>query len=435
MPIPDHPIDHTEQYLARMLGRDSALPKHPVTRTHQYLAALAEQTAELKRRIDEAISGAPQSTAPQETAALPEIGHTITRDRFVIFENESLTREVIGSSIRYSFSGLTRDSDLPEMPSFSDTCWIRIPEEFVRGVLDGKAKTVFRLDSEPMPDRTFAECEYESDGLDGERIRVFLQADYSAPGKWDTGVYSFEGGGGFQGGARYLDAGTIPALSRPEDYGWYFSVKRSVASVLGTGSWDAERYAPAPETVKITVYLEKVDVEFDPDLRQALSGITGGPEPIPTLVYSSPDGWILDGLDPDRLDPYKIGNSAIPAAIDPSGLYGDEILGCTAVPLSGGLYVYYLYDDQGHPGEIVEMHLTGISYVEKYTYDGGDMTLTGAALETYTADRYREQDPDTGEPGEWHGWETARLSTVNLTALTTPEYTPLGSTGEEEEIH
>ena len=64
------------------------------------------------------------------------------------------------------------------------------------------------------------------------------------------------------------------------------------------------------------------------------------------------------------------------------------------------------------------------------------MTLTAAALETYTADRYREQDPDTGEPGEWRGWETARLSTVDLTALTTPEYTPLGSTGEEEEeIH
>ena len=53
MPIPEYPINPTEQYLNRMVTGEGELPPHPITRTHQYLEAMTGTLADLKSEIDE----------------------------------------------------------------------------------------------------------------------------------------------------------------------------------------------------------------------------------------------------------------------------------------------------------------------------------------------------------------------------------------------
>ena len=57
MPIPEYPINPTEQYLARLAEQNAQLPDHPITRTHQYLEALVGTAGKLEADFNAEILG------------------------------------------------------------------------------------------------------------------------------------------------------------------------------------------------------------------------------------------------------------------------------------------------------------------------------------------------------------------------------------------
>lgn len=362
-------------------------------------------------------------------------GYKITRQRFTLFENELLIGETVGGYFNYSFDELTRESDLPEMPLYSDICWIRLPDEFVQGVKDGKVNVGFQIDSEPMPASTDASYEYSTGGLEtSDRVYLYLEAYYNELGKNPISIALQRGNSGLEAGAEYLDDSTDPALDDPDDYGWYFRARRSNAAVFSTVTSITEYSAALPETLRATVYLELVDVEFDPSYKEALADVAGY-TPTPVLTFdldsSGTPAWVLLCFDPDKADPDVFANSgSIPVLIRPENYYlandpAVEGYSVESYPISGSLYESIDPDD-----EPVSIEISGAALVF-ITDPSDDYSLVAARLESYYAERYREQDPDTGEYGGWTEWNVGRNSITDLTTLTTYESTPLAPDGDD----